>query len=164
MGEVVTITWSGTTATYSIGDQLVDTAAGSASNTWLYNTPIAAISQLGTTAQIRPIEDHRVGATVQNGKHVAAALGSGPCTTGCGVQGADANNLSFWVDLDCSTPSACVVTQTGKLADANNHIVYPSIGFASNGDIAISAASLAPHHQSQRRGLEPRGQLTRSAR
>lgn len=142
---VTPVTWSGTTATFG-SDAAVKTAVGSGQSAWLYNTPIAAVSQPGTTVQLRPIEDHRLMNVPQSGSHLYGALGSGPCTTAasCGSQGVDANNLFFWVDLDCTNPAGCVVSQTGKVSDATNYLAFPTIGVASNGDIAIVAASFGP--------------------
>jgi len=140
---VTSLTWSGTTATYST-DQTVRTAIGSTQNAWLYNTPIAAVSQPMTTAQLRPIEGHRVMNVPQNGSHLYAALGSGPCTGSCGAQGVDVNNLFFWVDVDCTNPAACVVSQTEKVSDPTSHLAFPTIGVASNGDVGIVAAAIGP--------------------
>ena len=136
------VTWSGTTATYG-ADQLIKTNVGSTQNAWFYYTPIAAVAQAGSTVQIRPIEGHRLMNIAQAGTHLYGALGSGPCTssTSCGAQGTDANNLFFWVDLDCTTASACVVNQTGKVADPTNHLEFATIGAASNGDLSIVAVS-----------------------
>ena len=140
---VTSVTWSGTTATYG-SDRLVMTGVGSSQNLWLYNTPIAAVSQPGTAGQIRPIEGHRVLSVGQNGSHLVTALGSGPCTSAgpCATQGLDANNLFFWVDLDCTNASSCVVSQTGKVSDPTNHLAFPTVGVASNGNIGIVAGSL----------------------
>jgi hypothetical protein len=139
---VNTLTWNGPTLTYG-PDQIIKTDVGSAQDLWIYNTPIAAVSQLGTATQIRPVESHRVMNGSQHGTHVHSALGSGPCTTtSCGVQGMDSHNLFFWVDLDCTTPSACVVAQTAKVSDPNHHLEFATVGAASNGNIAIVAAAI----------------------
>jgi hypothetical protein len=126
------VTWSGTTATYA-ADQLVP-------STFVYNTPVNA-PQAGSTVQLRVIEDHRVIDAVQRGSHVYGVLGSGPCTSNCGAQGADANDMFFWVDLDCTTPAACTVAVTGKASDPSLHLFYPSIGVDSAGNAGVVAAA-----------------------
>jgi hypothetical protein len=138
---VTTVTWNGTTATYS-ADQLVDTNLGSTASLWLYNAPLA-VPQAGTSVQLRVLEDHRVIDTVQHGTHLYSVLGSGPCTTGCANQGTDTNDLFFWVDLDCSNPGACTVAATAKVSDPALHLFYPSVGVdsAGNSGIVASAAS-----------------------
>jgi hypothetical protein len=141
---VTPVTWSGTTATYG-SDQIVHTGVGSTQDEWLYNTPIAAVSQPMTAVQIRPIEAHRVLNVAQDGAHLYSALGSGPCTSGCGTQGTDANNLFFWVDLDCTNPTTCTVTQTGKVSDPAKHYAFATTGVASNGNVGIVAAAIGPN-------------------
>ena len=123
---LTTVTWSGTTASYS-GDQLVP-------STLVYNTPVDA-PQAGSTTTLRVIEDHRVLDAVQHGSHVYGVLGSGP------QSGVDTNDLFFWVDLDCGTPSACTLAATGKVADPNVHIFYPTIGVDSAGNAGVVAAT-----------------------
>jgi len=113
---VDTLIWNGTTAIYNSpgGQQVVKTDIGSKQNKWLYSTPCcgatAAIPQAGSDIPMRIAESHRFLNLVQFGTHLLGALGSGPCTGDCGVQGVDANNVMFWVDLDCSKPAACVVS------------------------------------------------------
>lgn len=126
-----TLTWSGTTATYG-SDQLVNT-------NWLYNTPIAGVPQAGTGVQLRFTESHRPTNAVGNGNHLYTIMSSGPCTSSCGSQGSDANNLFFWVDLDCTNSAACVVNQTGKVSDPNNSFGWPTIGATSGNDLSIVA-------------------------
>jgi hypothetical protein len=135
------VTWSGTTATYG-SDQLIQTNVGSTQNQWLFNTPLNA-PQLGSTIPIRTAETHRVMNAVQDGNHVHGVLCSGPCASGCGGQGVDANNLLFWVDLDCSTPSMCTVNQTAKIASSTEHYVFASVGLDSNGNVGIAAAAMS---------------------
>ncbi len=138
---VTEVTWSGTTATYS-ADQLVQTAVGSAKDQWVFNTELNT-GQLGSTTPIRSAESHRVMDVIQDGTHLQAVLASGPCTASCGAQGADANDLLFWVDLDCSTPTACTVSQTAKISSATTSYVFPSLGVDSNGNVGITAAALS---------------------
>ena len=137
---VTTVSWSGTTATYS-GDQLVHTAVGSAQNQWLFNTELNG-AQLRSAVPIRVAESHRVMDLVQFGNHLDLVLPSGPCAANCGAQGVDANDLLFWADLDCSTPSACVVAQTAKISSATESYVFASVGVDQNGNVGIAAAAM----------------------
>jgi hypothetical protein len=139
---VTALTWSATTATYS-AEQLIQTAPGSSQNQWLYNTPVD-MTQLGSSAPpMRAAESHRVMDAIQFGTHVNAVLASGPCASSCGsVQGVDTKNLMFWVDLDCTTPAACTVSQTAKISDTNNNYVWPSLGVDQNGNVGLSAAAV----------------------
>ena len=137
------VTWSGTTATYG-PDQLIKTNVGSTQNQWLYNTPLNS-AQLGSTTPIHTAESHRLLDTVQFGTHIHGVLPSGPCTAGCGAaQGIDTQDLLFWVDLDCTTPSACHVSQTAKISSATEHYVFPSVGVDVNGNVGITTAALSP--------------------
>jgi hypothetical protein len=123
---LTTVTWSGTTASYS-ADQLVP-------STVVYNAPLNA-PQAGSTTTLRVVEDHRVLDAIQRGSHVYGVLGSGP------QAGVDTNDLLFWVDLDCTTPSACTVASTGKVADAALHLFYPTIGVDAAGNVGVVAAA-----------------------
>jgi hypothetical protein len=145
---LTSVTWSGTTATFS-ADQVIKTDIGSAQNKWIYNVPKTPTAQAGTSVGIRATESHRILGAVQNGTHIYTVLNSGPCTgSSCGAQGADSRNLFFWVDLDCTNPTACTVAQTGKVSDPNNDLVFGTIGAASSGNLAIVAATSGP-------GIEP---------
>src|ERR1051325_9521611 len=64
---------------------------------------------------------------------------SGPCKGKCGPQGADNSNIAFWVDLDCSKPDACVVSQTAKLSAPGVNPVYPTVGVDGSGNVGIIA-------------------------
>jgi hypothetical protein len=129
---LTTVTWSGTTASYS-ADQTV-------ASSWLYNTPVD-VAQAGSTTTLRVTEDHRVLDAVQSGSHVYGVLGSGPCTSNCGAQGTDTNDLFLWADLDCTNPSACAVAATAKASDASQHLFYPSIGVDQAGNVGVVAAA-----------------------
>ena len=111
-------TWSGATGTYNAGgaEQTVKTGVGSTANKWLYSKPccgpLGVIPQAGNeTIALRVAESHRLTNLVQFGTHLQGVMNSGPCTTGCGSQGADTTNVLFWADLDCSKTTACVVSQ-----------------------------------------------------
>jgi hypothetical protein len=112
-------TWKGATGTYNFGagQQAVKTGVGSTESKWLYNTP-PPIAQSGSNITLRASASHRLMNMVQAGTHLHGVLGSGPCTSSCGSQGQDTNNVMFWVDLDCTKPGACVVSQTAKIAGA----------------------------------------------
>jgi hypothetical protein len=143
---VDTFTWNGDTGTWNIGgEQLVKTDIGSKANKWLYSKPccgqLAIFPQAGNDAiALRAAESHRLTNLVQFGTHLNGVLGSGPCKGDCGSQGTDTNNLAFWVDLDCSNPAACVVSQTAKISGAFN-VEFPSVGVDAAGNVGIVAIS-----------------------
>jgi hypothetical protein len=66
---------------------------------------------------------------------------SGPCTHDCGQQESDTNNLAFWVDLDCSKPATCVVSQTAKVSGADANPAFATVGVDQAGNVGIVAAS-----------------------
>jgi hypothetical protein len=102
---------------------------------------LAIFPQAGhDTISLRAAESHRLTNLVQFGSHLHGVLGSGPCKGDCGSQGADANNVAFWVDLDCSNPAACLVSQTAKLAGSFN-VEFPSVGVDAAGNVGIVAIS-----------------------
>ena len=140
-------TWSGAAGSYS--EQLVKTGVGSRQNKWLYNKPCCgqygAIPQAGNDAvALRGVESHRLTNLVQFGTHLHGVLTAGPCTADCGAQGADTNNLGFWVDLDCADPKACVVSQTAKISDAAANPAFATVGVDAAGNVGVVAASWTP--------------------
>jgi hypothetical protein len=143
---VDTFTWNGLTGTYDIGgEQLVKTDIGSRQNKWVYNKPccgqLAVFPQAGNEAiSLRAAESHRLNNLVQFGSHLHGVMASGPCTDECGSQGSDQNNIAFWVDLDCRNPSACVVSQTAKIAGDFN-VEFPTVGVDAEGNLGIVAIS-----------------------
>jgi len=145
---VNTFTWNGATGTYNAGggQQVVKTDIGSTRSKWLYNTPCCgenlSFPQAGNdTITLRTSASHRLQNVVQSGTHLQGVLGSGPCTSGCGSQGADTNNVMIWVDLDCSKPTACVVSQTAKISSASLNPVFGTVGVDAAGNVGIVAAS-----------------------
>ncbi|HEY3382670.1 MAG TPA: hypothetical protein VGK32_12925 [Vicinamibacterales bacterium] len=144
---VNTFTWNGRTGTYNaIGpQQSVKTDVGSTANTWLYNTPCCgtdmSIAQAGSPVTLRAAGSHRVMNVLQAGSHLHGVLGSGPCTKDCGPQGTDTNNLMFYVDLDCSKPTACVVAQTAKISGADFNAEFGTVGVDAAGNVGIVASS-----------------------
>jgi hypothetical protein len=147
---VETFNWNGSSGTYNAGgEQEIKTDVGSARNKWLYSKPccgeIATIPQAGNNAiGLRVAESHRLLNLVQFGSHLHGVLGSGPCTSGCGSQGEDTNNVLFWVDLDCSKTNACVVSQTAKIAGASFSPSFPTVGVDYAGNVGIVAVSSSP--------------------
>ena len=144
---VESFTWNGPTGAWS--EQLVKTAVGSKENLWLYNQPCCGLAgsspQAGNqTVGLRGGESHRFSNLAQLGSHVFGVMASGPCAHDCGQQGTDTNNLGFWVDLDCSKPAACVVSQTAKVSSADANPAFPTIGVDQAGNVGIVAASWSP--------------------
>jgi hypothetical protein len=68
-------------------------------------------------------------------------MNSGPCTSGCGSQGADTTNVLFWADLDCSKTTACVVSQTTKISGAGFNPAFATVGVDAAGNVGIVAVS-----------------------
>jgi hypothetical protein len=146
---VDSFTWTGTGGIYNVGgEQVVKTDVGSARSKWLYNLPCcgseAAISQAGSNVRLRAAESHRLTNLVQFGSHLHGVLNSGPCNSACGDQGADANNVMFWMDLDCSNAARCVVSHTAKISGPAFNTEFASIGVDSQGNLGIVAASASP--------------------
>ena len=144
---VNTFTWNGPTGAYNKNgaQQVIKTEVGSTADKWVYNTqccgPADSIPQKGTDVQLRTSQSHHMANTIQVGSHLYAAEGSGPCTKDCGSQGADTNNILFYVDLDCSKPYACIVSQTAKLAGADIAPEFGTVGVDPQGNVGVVASS-----------------------
>jgi hypothetical protein len=146
-------TWSGTTFTItsnhtsvcaggaSPSDQCVRTDPNGTSDRWLYNTPIDP-SQPGSSMKLRGAEIHRIIDAMQEGNHLHVVMGSGPCTSNCGVHGVDSADIAIWADLDCSTLASCKVGQTQKISIAD-HVLWPTIGVDPNGNVGIFANTVS---------------------
>ncbi|WP_341704918.1 hypothetical protein [Ferrovibrio sp.] len=140
---VNTFTWSGVTGRYNGGasQQIIKTGVGSRENVWLYNSPCCgetmSIPQAGSDVTLRAATSHRLMNVVQYGAKLYGVLGTGPCIESCGAQGADANNILIWVELDCTNPDACLVSQTGKIAGADRHYEFGTIGVDDVGNLGI---------------------------
>ena len=147
---VDTFIWNGVSGKYNVnGEQEIKTGIDSTEDKWLYSKPCCAptggIPQAGDRVNtLRITESHRLTNLVQYGSHLYTVLPSGPCTSECGSQGTDANNVAFWVDLDCSKPAACVVSQTAKISGADFNPEFPTVGVDSNGNVGIVADSITP--------------------
>jgi hypothetical protein len=144
---VNTFTWNGLTGTYNKNgtEQVLKTEVGSTADKWVYNTPCcgpaSSISQKGSEIELRTGTTHHMSNAMQLGSHLYVAEGSGPCTKDCGTQGADTNNILIYADLDCSKPSACVVSQTAKLAGADVAPEFGTVGVDSQGNVGVVASS-----------------------
>jgi hypothetical protein len=144
---VNTFTWNGATGTYNAGgaQQVIKTEIGSKENKWLYNSPCCgptmSIPQAGSAFTLRAATSHRLMNVVQHGSRLYGVLGTGPCTDSCGPQGADANNVLIWVELNCSDVTACVVSQTAKIASADYHVEFGTIGVDDAGNLGIVGTS-----------------------
>lgn len=143
---VDTFTWKGRTGTYNAGgEQVIKTDIGSRENKWLYNKPccgkLDSMPQKGSDIPLRVAGIHAMENLVQSGSHLYAVVGSGPCTHDCGRQGVDKNNVMFYVDLDCSKPSACFVAQTAKIAGDDIRPSFGTVGVDHAGNVGIVAIS-----------------------
>jgi len=144
---VDTFTWNGATGKYNIGgEQEVKTDVGSTQDKWLYSKPccgpLGSVPQAGNdTIVLRVAESHRLTNLVQFGSHLQGVLTSGPCTSECGAQGTDTTNVMFWVDLDCSKTTACMVSQTAKISGASFNPEFATVGVDAAGNIGIVAES-----------------------
>ena len=104
--------------------RLVRTGVGFDGRQWLYSKPccgaIGPFRQAGNdTIALRAAESHRLVNLVQFGSHLyGGPWARDPAPATCGSQGTDTNNVMFWVDLDCSKATACVVSQTAKISGA----------------------------------------------
>jgi hypothetical protein len=143
---VNTFTWNGVSGSYNAGggQQAVKTGIGSTENKWIYNTPLD-MAQAGSDIMLRGSASHRFMNVVQSGSHLHGVMGSGPCTgSSCGSQGTDTSNLMLWVDLDCTKPAACVVSQTAKISGGTFNPVFGTIGVDAKGNLGIVAESSGP--------------------
>ena len=145
---VDTFTWSGVTGTYNAegAEQTVKTGVGSTENKWLYSKPccgpLGVIPQAGNEAiGLRVAESHRLTNLIQFGTHLQGVMSSGPCATACGSQGTDTTNVLFWADLDCSKPTACVVSQTAKISGPGLNPAFASVGVDAAGNVGVVAVS-----------------------
>ena len=147
---VDTFTWNGAAGKFNVnGEQEIKTGIGSTEDKWLYSKPCCAptggFAQAGDSVNtLRITESHRLINLVQFGSHLYTVLPSGPCTKDCGSQGTDTNNVAFWVDLDCSNPATCVVSQTAKIAGADFNPEFPTVGVDAKGNVGIVADSITP--------------------
>jgi hypothetical protein len=137
---VSSVTWSGLpsspVAQFSSTPTTIPTG-------FLYNTPIDMAQP--ALPNIRGVEDHRLfAAYAYAGTHIYALVASGPCTSNCGSQGADAHDLIFFFDL--SIP-ALTLNQGVKISSAGGDLIFPSLAVDAQGNVAIAAtgvSSVAP--------------------
>jgi hypothetical protein len=122
------VSWNGTTATK--GTERVIPSG------FLYNTPVDPAQPSGPP--IKSLESHRAfGAAVQNG-HLHTVISSGPCTTQCGAQGMDSNQIFFWFDVDLATMT---LAQSAKVSSANDAYLFPSIAADVSGNVGMVATA-----------------------
>jgi hypothetical protein len=141
---VDTFTWKGATGSYS--EHEVKTDIGSKQDKWRYSKPccgpLGSIPQAGNnTIVLRVAESHRLANLVQFGSHLEGVATSGPCTYDCGSQGTDTTNVMFFLDLDCSKATACVVSQTSKISGATFNPEFATVGVDAQGNVGIVAES-----------------------
>jgi hypothetical protein len=102
---------------------------------FLYNTPVNAGQP--ASPNIRGTESHRVfGVYSHAGQHLYAVVGSGPCVSNCGSQGADSHNLFFFFDVNTPVLS---LNQGVKVSNAQCDLLFPSLAVDSRGNIAMAA-------------------------
>lgn len=144
---VDSFSWNGSDGKFNtIAEQELKTGVGSMDDQWLYSKPccgpLGTVPQAGNkTIGLRVAESHRLTNLFQFGSHLHAVLTSGPCTSGCEKQGSDPGNVMFWVDLDCSNLSSCVVSQTAKLSAPGVNPEFATVGVDAQGNVGIVAAS-----------------------
>jgi hypothetical protein len=144
---VDTFHWNGLNGTFNVnGEQEVKTGVGSTEDKWRYSKPccgpLGSLPQAGNDKIVlRVAESHRLTNLVQSGTHLHGVMTSGPCTANCGSQGTDTTNVMFWVDLDCSNPAKCVVSQTAKIAGPSFNPEFATVGVDAAGNVGIIAVS-----------------------
>jgi hypothetical protein len=144
---VDSFTWNGPIGTYN--EQLVKTGVGSRENKWLFSKPCcgsqASSPQAGNDkVNLRGAESHRFNNAVQFGTRLHGVMSSGPCASDCGDQGTDTNNIALWVEMDCSKPAACVVSQAAKISGPNVNPEFATTGVDAAGNVGITAVSWTP--------------------
>lgn len=122
------IRWSGKTA--SAGEPVA------VSSGFLYNKPVSVSQPSGP--DIRGNESHRVFSVYQYAGRLYAVVGSGPCTSGCGDQGSDNNDLFFWFELD---PTAMAIIQKAKVSSSSLSYLFPTLALDAAGNLAIGLSA-----------------------
>ena len=105
---------------------------------FLYNTP-TSVSQL-SGSPLRGDESHRVFSVVAYRDHLHVIEGSGPCTSNCGPQSQDANNLFYWFDIDTGTMT---FSQKSKVSDPTLSLLFPSMALDGNGNVGIGMTGMS---------------------
>ena len=109
---------------------------------FLYNTPIPMPQPSGLP--IRGNESHRVFSVSAYGGNLYLVEASGPCTSGCGIQGPDTNNLFYWFDIDSATMT---LRQKAKVSDPKVSILFPTMALDGRGNagIGVTGGGSAQH-------------------
>jgi hypothetical protein len=133
--EIASVNWSGLPSTPAAAfSSTVAVATG-----FLYNTPKAAPQP--SPPDISGTESRRVFSAYSRGNgHLYSIMGSGPCSTNCGSQGADSHDLFFFFDL--SVPGL-TLNQAVKVASGQNDLLFPSLAVDSVGNIAMAAMGVS---------------------
>jgi hypothetical protein len=133
--EIASVNWSGLPSTpVAAFSSTVAVATG-----FLYNTPKAAPQP--SPPDISATESRRVFSAYSRGNgHLYSIMGSGPCSTNCGSQGADSHDLFFFFDL--SVPGL-TLNQAVKVASSQNDLLFPSLAVDSVGNIAMAATGVS---------------------
>ncbi len=105
----------------------------------LYNTPINAAQP--SSPGIRAVESHRVfGVYSSAGQHLYAVVGSGPCTSNCGSQGADSHDLFFFFDVNIP---GLTLNEAVKVSSSQLTLLFPSLAVDSRGNVAMAATGVS---------------------
>ena len=131
---IASVSWSGlpSNPAASFSAQSVPTGL-------LYNTPVNAQQPAGPS--IRAAESHRVfGVYAYAGKHLFSVVGSGPCGSNCGPQGADSHNLFFFFDVNLP---GVTLNQAVKISDSQRDLLFPSLAVDSHGNVSMVSTGVS---------------------
>jgi hypothetical protein len=109
---------------------------------FLYNTPIPMPQPSGLP--IRGNESHRVFSVSAYGGDLYLVEASGPCTSDCGVQGPDTNNLFYWFAID---PATMTLRQKAKVSDPMLSLLFPTMALDGRGNAGIGVTGGASAQQ-----------------
>jgi hypothetical protein len=109
---------------------------------FLYNTPIPMPQPSGLP--IRGNESHRVFSVSAYGGDLYLVEASGPCTSDCGIQGADTNNLFYWFDID---PATMTLREKVKVSDPKLSLLFPTMALDGRGNagIGVTGGAISQH-------------------
>jgi len=109
---------------------------------FLYNTPIPMPQPLGLP--IRGNESHRVFSVSAYGGNLYLVEASGPCTSDCGIQGADTNNLFYWFNIDAAT---LTLREKVKVSDPKLSLLFPTMALDGRGNagIGVTGGAISQH-------------------
>lgn len=118
------ITWSGDKAEISEPSRIP--------TGFLYNTPLPFAQPSGLP--VRGNESHRIFSVDAYHGRLEVIEASGPCTTDCGSQGTDTNDLFYWFEVD---PANNTLTRKVKISDPKLPLIFPSLAVDGDGDFGI---------------------------